>query len=92
MAPDVPEDLPHLLAVYLLDLRSQYERQLRELTAAQRALEEMRSGDGHEKRVQSHTLLQQRIRSLRAINATVLDALAEAERETALIDPSQNPG
>jgi hypothetical protein len=86
---DRPENLESLLAVYLLDLRSQYESQLRELTAAQRALEELRAADGPEKRVQSHAVLSQRIQLLRATNQTVAEGLTEAEREIALIDPAK---
>jgi hypothetical protein len=87
MTAGEPEDLQSLLAVYLLDLRSQYEAQLRDLTAAQRALEEMRAADGPEKRTQSAATLRQRIQLLRAANTTVGDALTEAEREVDLIDP-----
>jgi hypothetical protein len=81
-----PEDLESLLAVYLLDLRGQYEAQLRALTTAQRALEEYRSADGPEKRTQTLSVLRQQLQLLRAATATVSDGLTEAEREIGLLE------
>jgi hypothetical protein len=68
-----PEDLESLLAVYLLDLRGQYEAQLRALTTAQRALEEHRAADGPEKRIQTLSVLRQQLQLLRAATAAVTD-------------------
>ena len=86
-----PEDLQSLLAVYLLDLRGQYEGQLRSLTTAQRALEEYRSADGPEKRTQTLSVLRQQLQLLRAATAAVTDGLTEAEREVGLLEASPPP-
>ena len=80
------EDLESLLAVYLLDLRGQYEAQLRALTAAQRALEEYRAADGPEKRTQTLSVVRQQLQLLRAATATVTDGLTEAERDVGLLE------
>ena len=88
---DDRENLDSLVAVYLLDLRSHYEAQLRHLTAAQRALEEARTASGPGKRTQAVSVLRQRVQLLRAANTTVADALTEAEREVSLLDPGTNP-
>ena len=84
--PETPESLQSLLAVYLLDLRAQYEAQLRALTAAQRALEEHRAADGPEKRTQTLSVLRQQLQLLRAATDIVMDGLTEADREVALLD------
>jgi hypothetical protein len=81
-----PEDLQSLLAVYLLDLRGQYEAQLRSLTTAQRALEEYRAAEGPEKRTQTLSILRQQLQLLRAATATVTDGLTEADREVGLLE------
>ena len=81
-----PEDLESLLAVYLLDLRSQYEAQLRALTTAQRALEEFRAAEGPEKRTQTLSVLRQQLQLLRATTAAVTDGLTEADREVGLLE------
>ena len=81
-----PEDLESLLAVYLLDLRSQYEAQLRALTTAQRALEEFRAAEGPEKRTQTLSVLRQQLQLLRGATTVVADGLTEAEREVDLLD------
>ena len=86
---NTPEDLESLVAVYLLDLRGQYEAQLRALTTAQRALEEFRAADGPEKRIQTLSVLRQQLQLLRAANATVVDGLIEAEREVALLEAAK---
>ena len=83
---DKPEDLESLLAVYLLDLRGQYEAQLRALTTAQRALEDFRAADGPEKRTQTLSVLRQQLQLLRSANTTVVDGLTEAEREVGLLE------
>jgi len=81
-----PENLESLLAVYLLDLRSQYEAQLRALTTAQRALEEFRAAEGPEKRTQTLSVLRQQLQLLRAATATVTDGLMDADREVGLLE------
>jgi hypothetical protein len=87
--PTPSEDLESLLAVYLLDLRGQYEGQLRALTTAQRAMEEYRAADGPEKRIQTLSVLKQQFQLLRASNTAVADGLTEAEREVALLEDAQ---
>ena len=86
-----PEDLQSLLAVYLLDLRGQYEAQLRSLTTAQRAIEEYRAADGPEKRTQTLSVLRQQLQLLRAAVVTVTEALTEADREIALLEDDPKP-
>jgi len=89
-AKDQPEDLESLLAVYLLDLRGQYEAQLRALTAAQRALEEFRAADGPEKRTQTLAVLGQQLQLLHASNTVVTAGLTEAERELELLEAAKS--
>ena len=89
-ANDQPEDLESLLAVYLLDLRGQYEAQLRALTTAQRALEEFRAADGPEKRTQTLSVLGQQLQLLHASNTTVTEGLREAEREVGLLEAAKS--
>ena len=86
-----PEDLQSLLAIYLLDLRGQYEAQLRSLTTAQRALEEYRAADGPEKRTQTLSGLRQQLQLLRAATGTVIEGLNEADREVALLEADAPP-
>ena len=81
-----PEDLESLLAVYLLDLRGQFEAQLRSLTTAQRALEEYRAAEGPEKRTQTLSVVRQQLQLLRAATTTVTDGLTEADREVGLLE------
>ena len=82
------EDFQSLLAVNLLDLRAQYEAQLRSLTTAQRALEEYRVAEGPEKRTQTVAVLRQQLQLLRAATTVVTDALTEADREIGLLEAS----
>ena len=85
---NTPEDFQSLLAVNLLDLRAQYEAQLRVLTTAQRALEEHRVAEGPEKRTQTVAVLRQQLHLLRAATTVVTDALTEADREIGLLEAS----
>jgi hypothetical protein len=76
--------------VYLIDLRAQFEAQLRHLTAYQRSLELYRAARGHEGRVQyRHEMLQQ-LRLLEASNTEIERSLTEAERQTSALRPEES--
>jgi hypothetical protein len=91
MAGDVPaaEDLSSLLALYLIDLRAQYEAELRSLTAAQRALERYRTAATDEARRQFKITLSNELRALDATSEAVRDGLNEALRQAGLLEPSE---
>jgi hypothetical protein len=82
------EDLSSLLALYLLDLRAQYEAELRSLTAAQRALEHYRTAATDEARRQFKITLSTELRALAATSEAVRDGLNEALRQAGLLEPS----
>jgi hypothetical protein len=80
MSPhDVPLD--SALAVFLINLRAQYEAQLRELTGAQLDLELYRSASSDPQRRQSVVGLRAHLRNLKNATESVTDTLAEAIRE-----------
>ena len=79
------EEREHLLAVYLLDLHSQYEELLRELTHAQRALEEYRSAADFLERGKALERLRQRLGLLKNACGASTETLAAAERQIALL-------
>jgi hypothetical protein len=81
------EDIGSLLALYLIDLRAQYEAELRSLTQAQRALEQYRGSGTDEARRQFKSALQTELRRLETDNRSVRDALAEAGRQADLLAP-----
>lgn len=80
-----PEEL---LAAYLLDLRSEYEAELRLLTEIQRALEGFRSARTDRVRARAKEALTQQLRLLNGANKSIHDALAESEP---LIRALENP-
>ena len=74
MTTKTPEDQ---LAVNLLDLRSEYEAELRLLTEVQRALEAFRGARTADARAQAKELLIQQLRLLSGANRSIGDALVE---------------
>jgi hypothetical protein len=66
------------LALYLLDLRSEYEAELRLLTEVQRALERFRTARTTAVRARAKEMLTQQLRLLDGANRSIHDALAQA--------------
>jgi septal ring factor EnvC (AmiA/AmiB activator) len=81
------EDIGSLLALYLIDLRAQYEAELRSLTQAQRALEQHRGSSTDEARRQFKSTLLTELRRLETDNRSVRDALTEAARQVGMLAP-----
>jgi hypothetical protein len=75
------ESTPAMLALYLLDLRAQYELELRLLTRLQRLLEEFRGAEASEPRRHTYVGLEQQMKALRSAHRTIDDALAGAEQQ-----------
>ena len=80
------QDCQSVFALCLLDLRTQYEAQLRFLSKAQRALEEYRGSGAPEERAQTLAVIREQMQRMRAATSPVAAALAEAEREAALLE------
>jgi hypothetical protein len=80
------EDLSSLLALYLIDLRSQYEAELRSLTNAQRSLEQYRGATTDEARRQFKITVLTELRMLDTVKESVRDALKEALRQADKLD------
>ena len=72
-----PDALDSLLAVYLLDLRAQYEAEMRLLTEAHRQIERYRTG-ASEAKLQARASLLQNLNLLVTANTTIRDGLEEA--------------
>lgn len=66
------------MALYLLDLRSEYEAELRLLTEVQRALERFRTAGTTAVRARAKAMLTQQLQLLGGANRSIRDALAEA--------------
>jgi septal ring factor EnvC (AmiA/AmiB activator) len=81
------EDIGSLLALYLIDLRAQYEAELRSLTQAQRALEQYRGSSTDEARRQFRSTLMTELRRLETDNGSVRHALTEALRQAGMLAP-----
>lgn len=81
------EDIGSLLALYLIDLRAQYEAELRSLTEAQRALEQYRASSTDEARRQFKLALRTMLHRLDTDNRSVRDALVEALRQAEMLPP-----
>jgi hypothetical protein len=89
MRPEQTDDAENHLAVYLLDLRSEYEAELRLLTEVQRSLERFRSARTAAVRVRAKEMLMQQMRLLNGANRAIHDALAQSEPLVhALEDPT----
>jgi hypothetical protein len=83
------EDIGTLLALYLIDLRAQYEAELRSLTEAQRALEQYRASSTDEARRQFKHTLRTQLQHLDTDNRSVRDALTDALRQAEMLDPRE---
>ena len=81
------EDLSSLLALYLIDLRSQYEAELRSLTNAQRSLEQYRTATTDEARRQFKITVLTELRMLDTVKESMGDALKEALQQADKLDP-----
>ncbi len=66
------------LAEYLLDLRSEYEAELRLLTEVQRALERFRSARSAGIRARAKQMLTQQLRLLDGANKSIHEVLADS--------------
>ena len=75
MMPPSPQDE---LALYLLDLRSEYEAELRLLTEVQRGLERFRGARTAGVRARAKEMLTQQMRLLDGANRSIGDVLGEA--------------
>jgi hypothetical protein len=78
---ETAETEPSLLALYLFDLRAEYEGQLRTLTKVQRWIEEYRATSEPEQRRNSLLMLQQCAKEMQAASGVIQSALGEAIRQ-----------
>ena len=81
------EELPSLLALYLLDLRTEYEMELHALTRWQRHLEEFRMAAEEEYRRQSFVMMERQATELKNSNESIRKALEEADHQMELLRP-----
>ena len=81
------EDAASLLAIYLIDLRAQYEANLRILTNAQRYVEQHRAAATDDARRQFKHSAGTELRALQTANTTVRDARHEAMRQVEVLAP-----
>jgi len=81
------------LALYLLDLRSEYEAELRLLTEVQRQLERFRGARSNAVRARARDVLKQQMRLLIGANESIGSVLGEAGSHlAALDDPDEAAG
>jgi hypothetical protein len=83
----VHDDSASMLAVYLLDLRAQYELELRLLTKLQRALEEFRAPTRAEPQRHLYVQLEDQVKALRYAHRTIEEGLAETEHQLRQLRP-----
>jgi hypothetical protein len=84
----VQDDSASMLAVYLLDLRAQYELELRLLTKLQRALEEFRAPTRAEPQRHLYVQLEEQVKALRYAHRTIEEGLAETENQLRQLRPA----
>lgn len=89
MSNERDPEFESILAVYLIDLRSEYESELRELTKLQRYLEDFRRASREEERRQLFVLMTGAIESLRTANKSVSHALADAFGQISQLAPAR---
>jgi hypothetical protein len=83
----VHDDGASMLAVYLLDLRAQYELELRLLTKLQRALEEFRAPTRPEPQRHLYVELEEQVKALRYAHRTIEEGLLETETQLRHLRP-----
>ena len=79
------------LALYLLDLRSEYEAELRLLTEVQRQIERFRSARTDAVRSRAKDVLVQQMRLLEGANQSIASVLDEAGPLLAALDVDAEP-
>ncbi len=89
----VPRPSADDLALYLLDLRSEYEAELRLLTEVQRQLERFRAARSDAVRARARDVLRQQVRLLIGAHESIGSVRGEAGAHlAALDDPDQATG
>jgi hypothetical protein len=91
MDPIFPPRADEELALYLLDLRSEYEAELRLLTEVQRGLERFRTARTASVRARAKEMLTQQMRLLDGANRSIHDVLSDAGPLLAALADSEPP-
>src|SRR5690348_8966162 len=81
-------ELESVIAVYLIDLRAEYEAELRALTKMQRHFEEFRRASRDEERRQAFLLVCNALAALRTSNGSIDRALVDAATQLNSIAPA----